>query len=274
MKNVVYKIRNVVNQHYYIGSTVDSRKRFWGHRKALRSGTHDCVRLQRAWNKYGEDCFKFEIVEQLDSREDLFPAEQKWLDEHYGTEHCYNVAAHADAPMRDASPELRARIAASVSRYAAVHGSPRTGHVHTDETKERIRQAKLANPQTPWLGKERSDEVKAKISAAQKGKPKAPGRKVSEEGLAKIKANIEAGRSHRHWLGKQHTEDAKAKMSRPVMAISPAAVETVYTSITALRDALGLKPPTVNRALKSGEPITRGKFAGWRFVYVAPSEPK
>jgi len=277
MKNVIYKIRNVVNQHYYVGSTVDSRKRFWEHRKDLRTGRHVCVRLQRAWNKYGEDCFKFEIVEQLSSRDALLQAEQKWLDEHYGTEYCYNVSSSADTPMRNPSPELRALQAQRTREFAAANGSPRTGHAHTEETKDVIRQSRIgkhSGEQHYRYGKTVSEETKAKISADQKGKPKPPGRKVSEEGRAKIRANIEAGRSHMHWLGKQHTEDAKAKMSRPVTAISPTAVETVYVSITALREALGLTPPTVNRALKSGEPITKGKFAGWRFVYVAPSSPK
>jgi group I intron endonuclease len=273
MRNVIYKIRNVLNNSYYIGSTVDSRKRFWAHRKSLRAGSHDCAHLQRAWNKYGEDVFKFEIVEQLESKEGLYPAEQKWLNEHFGADYCYNTAAHADSPMRDASDEMRQRLAEKTKTFSETHGSPRLGHRHTEETKERIRQKKLADPVRYWEGKTRSEETKAKISATQKGKPKALGRKVSEEGLAKIKANIEAGRSHMHWLGKQHTEDAKAKMSRPVVAVSPTAVETVYASITALRDALGLKPPTVNRALKSGEPLTRGKFAGWKFAYVASTEP-
>ena len=112
MKNVIYQIRNVVNQHYYVGSTVDSRKRFWEHRKDLRLGRHVCIRLQRAWNKYGEDCFKFEVVAQLESRELLLPAEQKWLDEHYGAEYCYNTSASADTPMRDATPEMRAHLSA------------------------------------------------------------------------------------------------------------------------------------------------------------------
>lgn len=273
MRNVIYKIRNVVNNSYYVGSTVDSRKRFWAHRKALRAGTHDCIHLQRAWNKYGEDCFKFEIVEQMESRDALYPAEQKWLNEHFGADYCYNTAAHADSPMRDASSEMRQRLAEKTKTFSDTHGSPRLGHRHTEETKERIRQKKLANPVRYWQGKTRSDETKAKIGATQKGRPKAPGRKVSAEGLAKIKANIAAGRSHMHWLGKRHTEDAKAKMSRPVAAISPTAVETVYASITALREALGLTPPTVNRALKSGSPLTKGKFAGWKFVYVAYTDP-
>jgi group I intron endonuclease len=267
MENVIYRIRNVVNGHYYIGSTVHSRKRFWAHRKALRAGVHDCIRLQRAWNKYGEDCFKFEILEQVGHRSELFPAEQKLLDEHFGKDYCYNVAAHADAPMRDASPEMRARLAAKTKEWIAWKGHPRLGAFLSDETKEHIRQQKLANPTMAWLGKTRSEETKAKISAAQKGVPKKPGRKVSLEGMAKIRANIEAGRSHMHWTGRTHTDEAKEKMSRSICARKPDGTTEVFKSITYMRDNLGVSIATVIKACKSGATIKKGTMAGWKVSY-------
>jgi len=192
MKNVIYKIRNVINGYYYIGSTVNSRKRFWAHRKDLRLGRHVCIHLQRAWNKYGEDCFKFEIVEQLDSKEALFPAEQRWLDEHFGKDYCYNVAACADAPMRDASPELRARLAEKTKAWLERDGHPRQGAEWSEQDKDRIRQArngKHAGADHYRYGKQVSPEVRAKISAAQKGIKKGP-RTYTPEGLAKAQENM------------------------------------------------------------------------------------
>jgi group I intron endonuclease len=276
MKNVIYKIRNVVNDHYYIGSTVDSRKRFWAHRKDLRLDQHVCIHLQRAWNKYGEDCFKFEIVEQLDSREALFPAEQRWLDDHFGKEYCYNVAAYADAPMRDASPELRAHLAEKTKAWLERDGHPRQGAEWTEEKRKEIsesRMGKHAGAEHYRYGKQVSSEVRAKIGATQKGKPKAAGRKVSPEGRAKIRANIEAGRSHKHWLGRQHTEEAKAKMSKTVF-VKPDGV--MFPSLTLVLKYYDIKMPTLNRALKSGKPLTKGKLAGYEFsyggIYSEPSE--
>lgn len=274
MKNVIYRIRNVLNDHYYIGSTVDSRKRFWAHRKALRSDQHDCIHLQRAWNKYGEDVFRFEIVEQLASREELYPVEQRWLDEHFGKNYCYNVAAHADSPMRDASPEMRTLLAEKTKAWLEREGHPRQGYKCTPEevaySAER-RKGKHAGPEHYRYGKTVSEETRKKIGDTQRGKAKAPGRKVSPEGLAKIRANIEAGRSHMHWLGKQHTEEAKLKMSRQIIAISPEGEETKYFSITALREALGLTAMTVHRALNANAPLKKGPRAGWSFKYVDPS---
>jgi group I intron endonuclease len=276
MKNVIYKIRNVVNDHYYIGSTVDSRKRFWAHRKDLRLDQHVCIHLQRAWNKYGEDCFKFEIVEQLDSREALFPAEQRWLDDHFGKEYCYNVAAYADAPMRDASPELRAHLAEKTKAWLERDGHPRQGAEWTEEKRKEIsesRMGKHAGAEHYRYGKQVSPEVRAKIGATQKGKPKAAGRKVSPEGRVKIRANIEAGRSHKHWLGRQHTEEAKAKMSKTVF-VKPDGI--MFPSLTLVLKYYDIKMPTLNRALKSGKPLTKGKLAGYEFsyggIYSEPSE--
>lgn len=192
MKNVIYKIRNVVNEHYYIGSTVDSRKRFWEHRKDLRSGRHVCVRLQRAWDKYGEDCFKFEVVEQLASKAELYPAEQRLLDEHYGAEYCYNVSSYADTPMRDASPEMRARLAAKTKAWHEANQHPRLGVKHTTDTlavMSENRKGKHAGPDHYRYGKTLSEETRKKIGDAQRGVKKAP-RTYTPDGLRRAQENM------------------------------------------------------------------------------------
>jgi len=272
MKNVIYKIRNVVNNKFYVGSTVDSRKRFWAHRKAIRLGNHDCIHLQRAWDKYGEDCFKFEIIEQLNSKEELYPAEQKWLDEHFGKDYCYNVAAHADSPMRDASPEIRAKLAAKTKAWLERDGHPRQGAQHTEESRVQMsatRTGKAAGSDHYRYGKTVSEEVRKKIGDTQRGKKKAPGRTISAEGMAKIRAAAEAGH-YSHWEGRSHTEESKEKMGRSVIATDPQGVEHRFATITTLRRELGLTPPTVDRALKSGQPLSKGKAAGWSFRYENP----
>jgi hypothetical protein len=106
--------------------------------------------------------------------------------------------------------------------------------------------------------------VREKIGATQRGKPKAAGRKVSEEGRAKIRANIEAGRSHMHWLGRKHTEEAKAKMQKSVF-VMPDGI--MFPSLTAVLQHYGIKMPTLRRALLSGEPLKKGKLAGYVFKY-------
>jgi len=192
MKNVIYKIRNVVNGKFYVGSSVDSRKRFWAHRKDLRSGVHVCVALQRAWIKYGEDCFKFEVIEQYGTKDELFPAEQKWLDEHYGKEYCYNVSPHANAPMRNASPELRAKHAQTMRDYYSQNPHPRTGAEWSEEDRKKLSEARVGKTTGPdhyRYGKTISEETRKKIGDTQRGVPKGP-RTFTPDGLARAQENM------------------------------------------------------------------------------------
>lgn len=282
MTQVIYKIVNLVNDKFYVGSTTNKKVRFRQHRKLLRGNRHHCKHLQAAWNKYGEEKFDFRVVEEVSVALSLQAVEERWLNEHVGKEYCYNTGHSADAPWRNApacktpnfgramAQNQKEQISRSLKEFYAqdYNNHPRVGTQHTEETKAKISATKKANPAAYWEGKKRSEETKAKISASQAGMPKGPGRKVSEEGRAKIRANIEAGRSHMHWLGRKHTAEAKAKMSKRVASAAPDGAVVEYESLTALLTALGLKMPTLNRALKSGKPLSKGPHAGWSFKYV------
>jgi group I intron endonuclease len=245
---VIYKITNMANGKYYIGSAESFARREWQHKYDLRRGVHKNPRLQAAWNKYGADVFVFEVVEEIAEGGSAFEVENTYLKKCVGQPDCYNVNTDAIGM--------------------------RTGIPHTEASKAKTsisRKGKAAGENHYRFGKEVAPDVRIKIGDTQRGKAKAPGRKVSEEGRAKIRANIEAGRSHMHWVGKHHTEESKAKMSRPVVAISPEGEVLEYPSITALRVAADLTPPTVNRAVKSGAPLTRGPYKGWAFKYLDTS---
>ena len=282
MTQVIYKIVNLVNDKFYVGSTTNKKVRFREHRKQLRGNRHHCKHLQAAWNKYGEEKFDFRVVEEVPDGTDLANAEDKWLREHFGKDYCYNSGSAAIAPWRGIYGEAhfnfgktmaedqKAQISKALKEFYAedYFNHPRVGKVHSEETKAKISAAKLANPVKPWLGKERSEETKAKISAAQAGKPKVPGRKVSEEGRAKIRSNIEAGRSHKHWLGRNHSEESRLKMSKRVLAVHADGRSMEFNSLTETLQFFGMKMPTLNRALKSGNPVTKGEHKGWQFHYA------
>lgn len=273
----IYKIINTINGKFYVGSTTNTRERFRTHRKRLRNNRHHSKHLQAAWNKYGEASFVFHVIESVPEEQSLQAAEDVWLAEHAGKEHCYNKSRYSDSPMRGIAKEdhpnfgrpktdeERAAISTTLKAFYAedIANHPRFGKKHTEEVKERIRQKKLNNPVKHWLGVERPIETRKKISAAQKGNLK-PNRKVSEEGRAKIRANIEAGRSHKHWLGRQHTEEAKAKMSKTVF-VKPDGI--LFPSLTLVLKYYGIKMPTLNRALKSGKPLSKGRLMGYEFSY-------
>jgi group I intron endonuclease len=74
----IYKIRNIINNDYYIGSAKNIKRRWDRHRCGLRNNKHENIILQRAWNKYGEENFVFEIIENCEINM-LLELEQKYL---------------------------------------------------------------------------------------------------------------------------------------------------------------------------------------------------
>ena len=65
MKSGIYKITNLKNGKFYIGSSKDIERRWWEHTNELDKNIHINKKLQNAWNFYGKDNFKFEIIEEL-----------------------------------------------------------------------------------------------------------------------------------------------------------------------------------------------------------------
>ncbi len=80
VKNVIYKIINTKTKKFYIGSASYYDKRIGTHISLLRVNNHKNPHLQSAWNKYGEEKFKFKIIEYVDKQENLLSREQYWLD--------------------------------------------------------------------------------------------------------------------------------------------------------------------------------------------------
>ena len=75
----IYRIKNLINGKCYYGSSKQIKKRWKTHLNQLRNQKHVNFILQSAWNKYGEDNFIFEIVEEC-KLEKLFETEQKYID--------------------------------------------------------------------------------------------------------------------------------------------------------------------------------------------------
>lgn len=245
---VIYRITNMANGKFYIGSADSFARREWQHKYYLRRNEHKNPHLQAAWNKYGEEMFVFEIVETIPEGEDQLVWEDKWLRECVGKVDCYNVNTLATAP--------------------------RLGLTLSEESKQKLsanRTGKAAGENHYRYGQTVSDEVRQKIGNTQRGKPKKPGRKVSEEGRAKILASAAAG-NYSHWEGRNHTEEAKEKMRRPVIALLPDGTRREFKGIALAGEELGTPYQMLVRICRDKKPVVRGKFAGWQFFY-ADEEP-
>lgn len=101
----IYRIRNVINSKVYIGSTNNVKKRFDTHICNLRNKTHHNKHLQNAWNKYGEDKFEFEIIEECEDSI-KFQKEQKYIDKYkYYWNNCYNISVTASGGTKNVDVE-------------------------------------------------------------------------------------------------------------------------------------------------------------------------
>jgi group I intron endonuclease len=87
----IYKIINLETNKYYLGSTKEINKRTLKHFNELRKNKHHCIHLQRAFNKYGEDNFKLEIILECENYKDK---EQELLDS-ISFKELYNVSKSA-----------------------------------------------------------------------------------------------------------------------------------------------------------------------------------
>jgi group I intron endonuclease len=240
MARGIYKIINVLNDKFYVGSAVDFARRKREHWNKLRKGTHHNKYLQTAWNKYEEAAFIFAIVTEMGLDDDILQEETKWLKEHVGKEYCYNLGTEAIAFTTGWSGEKNPMWGKTFS--------------HTEEAKAKIAEASSKRIQS------KEERVKRRRTMR--------GHIVTRETRAKISATLSGAGNPNY--GKPRSDDFKIKVSKPIQVTKPDGETIIFASITALREELSLKPPTVNRAVKSTKPLTRGPYKGWTFTYLNP----
>lgn len=76
----IYQIKNIKTNECYIGSSNNFRDRFESHKHLLRAGKHHCKPLQRSWDKWGEQSFKFYRREYVKDDELLKFKEREWIE--------------------------------------------------------------------------------------------------------------------------------------------------------------------------------------------------
>lgn len=208
MSSGVYRITNIVNGKQYIGSAANFKKRWEQHRHLLTKGAHHSKHLQLAWNKYGEESFRFEVLHEC-LKENAVMFEQMYIDEHNPE---YNMAPRAGSNLGlKLSDESRAKISAALSK-----------RIISDETRSKLSKPKSkehkAKIRAARIGTKRSAETRAKIGAATKGNTYCQGRQISDETRNKMSA------AHKGWVpwnkGKTLSNEHKAKMSVAAKNIS------------------------------------------------------
>lgn len=139
-KTGVYLIKNIKNNHYYVGSASKSFEYRWKeHTRKLKMGNHCNKYLQSAWKKYGQDSFEFIILEIVENKAEIIKREQYYI--------------NTLVPDYNLSPTAASML----------------GYRHTEESKLKMKKAKLGK--VPWnKNKSWSSEMKEKLSKAHIGK--------------------------------------------------------------------------------------------------------
>lgn len=134
MEGYVYMIINTKNNKMYIGSTVDYSKRKRSHLNALLGQYHDNIKLQQAFNEYGEDYFKFVLLCQTSNEAERYEIEEGIIQ----------------------------ALKTYISGYnLSIDG--RGKYLLSDETREKMRINSLGE-KNPFYGKTHTDEIKESLS--------------------------------------------------------------------------------------------------------------
>jgi group I intron endonuclease len=203
MKSGIYAIKNTINNKVYIGSAVNIDKRWVIHKIRLRQGKHHSEHLQHAWNKDGEQNFKFEVLEKVQSPLHLISYEQVYLDYYksYERECGYNICKFAGSSLgikhtEEAKQKMSEAKTGRVTWNKGKKGTYSNGEC-SGETRKKISEAKK--------GRKHSEETKRKMSEAAKR------RITTEETKQKLS---EANKGRVPWnKGRKHTEETRRKMS-------------------------------------------------------------
>lgn len=200
-KNVgIYSITNTITGKQYIGQTGQAfDRRYWHHRWKLREGTHDNRHLQRAWDKYGEGAFVFNVVRVADGREDLDKLEQKYIKEFNTYKDGYNMTEGGGGKRGCPMSEHAKAIVGAKNR------AHNLGRKLSLETRKKMSESSSHHPQSDAVkqmlrermtGRVVSEETKRKLSERFRGE-NSPSAKINDDIAAKIKRMLMGGMTQR-----------------------------------------------------------------------------
>lgn len=208
----VYRIRNLTNNKFYIGSTNNLYRRFIQHKTLLEKGVHHSIYLQRAFDKYGTSQFIMEVL-LLCKQEYLLYYEQQLI---YELEPDYNMNKEATS-NRGYKWSEQSRQKASESHLGNQNA---LGHKLSEESKQLIsasRKGKYIGEQNGFYGKTHTEEIRQRIRDAQ--------------------------------TGRKHSEETKKKQSKS--HYKPVKIgDIVYESLNAASEASGINKSTLSRWCK------------------------
>lgn len=207
----VYAITNSVNGKKYIGITNDITRRFRQHKSQLKYGKHPNVKLQRAYNKYGQDKFDFSVLEELEcSKKELADREIYYISKYDSCDNGYNLTYGGDNYGNNVITEKTKQLLRTV----------KLGYKESEETKKR-KSIAMKNCSDMEERKKRSSKIlrdlwktkefREKMAKLNKGNTYTLGHHMSEEQKSKL-SEMRKGEKN-PFYGKSHTDETKQLLS-------------------------------------------------------------
>ena len=168
MISCIYTITNKINGKFYLGKTNNFLYRMSKHKYTLRNKIHINEHLQRAWDKYGEDNFIFEVLEEYDAKH-LISMEHYWCNllDAFNYNRAYNIRPTHPFSKGTNSIEMRQKVKKALTgkKLSEEHklklSLAKKGKKLSDKTKQKMSEAAI--------GKSKSIETKKRISEAKLG---------------------------------------------------------------------------------------------------------
>lgn len=201
---IIYKIINLVNGKFYIGSTIRPlRIRKYEHLSSLRKNKHPNDYLQKSFNKYGEKNFKFEILEKLNFEKCLSKKE------------IAKILVNREMELIEIfSPDYNLKISNTIGK---------SGYKHSEETRKKISEANLKRYEGKELSKrtiykrslkERKNDPNGFKPLVQKNKLKMNKKIKNINNLfdVKLQKRENQKKAAESRIGKHHSTESKIKM--------------------------------------------------------------
>ena len=192
----VYKISSLAKpERVYVGSSKNIRNRWWAHLSDLKKGKHHSRKMQRHFNKYGQEDLIFEVLEHVQNANALISVEQKYID---------SISPFFNA-MKKAGSCL--------------------GYKHTDESRQRMSEARKKRKTAP--------ETRLKMSIARKGRiiSDYQRQRIIETNKTRVLSPESIEKLRRAHTGmKKHTPESLAKISPLGRKHKPETIEKMRVS--------------------------------------------
>ena len=250
----IYKIENIINGKKYIGRTNNADRRKSEHLSALGYGKHRNVYLQKAWEKYGEDNFIFDVIDESENINEIFEKEREWITKlntcdrkcGYNLTEGGETSILSEESLKKLSASLKGRIITQESkdkRRATLMEKYKNGFKgnisnlrshkkgefhHSEESKKKISDYRTGKKYEEIYGDEKAEKIKAEKRMSSLGVKNPNFKHLDGE---KIKKLIDDGKL---------VKEIKKILSATYNTISNRFKDTYGISMSEYTDSIGL----------------------------------